>query len=75
MTTDHLTLTIVVDARPAQEALARLATQWAQFMERVLADPVARAAFERAQKQPLPIRGNRGFEYRRRTRTRTRSRR
>lgn len=75
MSTSDAFLAVAPAAERANEALQKLARQWAAFVERVLSDPVARAAFERARKQPLPIRGGRGAEYRRRTRSRTRSRR
>ena len=43
--------------------------EFQRFLDRVLADPVARAAFERAQKRPSPLRID-GHEYRRRARSR-----
>jgi len=44
--------------------------EFQRFLDRVLADPVARAAFERAQKQPSSLRID-GDEYRRRLRSRS----
>lgn len=72
---DRVVLTITANTRPFTEAMARVATQFEEFLESVLANPLALAAFIRAQKQPLPLLAGRGDEYRRRTRTRTRSRR
>lgn len=75
MSTGDAVVTINVSAEQAVAALSRVARQFDEFLEKVLANPLARAAFERAQKQPVPLRGGHGAEYHRRTRTRTRSRR
>lgn len=48
-------------------------TSFERFKAQILANPIARAAFERAQKQPLPVAGGRGTAYRARSRRRTRS--
>ncbi len=44
--------------------------EFQRFLDRVLTYPVARAAFERAQKQPPPLRVD-GKEYHRRQRSRS----
>lgn len=65
----RMSLTIAADARRFEEGM----TKFREFLAQVLANPIARAAFERAQKQPSPIRGGHGPAYRARARRRTRS--
>lgn len=64
---------IKVDTTAFNAALEKAGRAFAEFAARVLANPDARAAFERAQKQPLPIAGGHGPAYRARARRRTRS--
>lgn len=63
---------LAVDTTALNAALEKAGRQFAEFARAVLANPVARAAFERAQKQPAPIRGGHGPAYRARARRRTR---
>lgn len=44
--------------------------EFLKFLEEVLSDPVAKKAFDRAQRQPTPLRIN-GTEYHRRQKNRS----
>ena len=69
----RMSLAIVADARSFERGMAKAGEQFREFLRQVLANPIARAAFERAQKQPPPIMGGHGPAYRARARRRTRS--
>ena len=71
--TRNISFRIVVDTTAFTAALEKAGRQFAEFANRVLANPIARAAFERSRKQPSPIRGGHGAAYRARSRRRTRS--
>lgn len=69
----RMSLAIAADARSLEKGMAKAGEQFREFLSQVLANPIARAAFERAQKQPPPILGGHGPAYRARARRRTRS--